>query len=103
MSRRSSLLRHDPQFKSWCIVGTHHPTHHKLLKVKPKKLLNIPQVKTRNVPIIKRFSGGGTFVVDRDSLWTTFIGRDKHLPHVDPYPRDIMKWTADELFGPTFH
>jgi lipoate-protein ligase A len=54
--------------------------------------------------VTKRFSGGGTVVLDVNSIWTTFIGRNKDfLPHgVEPFPRSIMKWTAESLFGPAF-
>lgn len=69
---------------------------------KPHKLLNMENVARDNVLVVKRFSGGGTVVVDHSSLWTTFIGRENDFPHVQPFPRDIMKWSADEVFGPAF-
>ena len=37
-----------------------------------------------------------------NQLWTTVIGRTEKLPHIAPYPRDIMKWTGQDIFGPTF-
>ena len=125
-----ALLRHDPKQRSWGIVGTHDPTYHTRLSLhgatqgdqytmpagvihnsncvvimgiggKTEKLLDVDLVKEDGVQIIRRFSGGGTVVVDHSSLWTTFIGRDKDTD-VEPYPREIMKWTADEIFSPTF-
>ena len=70
---------------------------------KPKKLIDIQSAKNDNVLVIKRFSGGGTVVVDHSSLWTTFIGRNKILKdRVKPYPREIMIWSADTIFGPAF-
>lgn len=42
---------------------------------KPENLLNINQVMQDNVMCIKRFSGGGTVVLDVESIWTTIIGR----------------------------
>ena len=125
-----ALLRHDPLERSWAIVGTHDPTYHTRLKVeqettkikneygfesrndsciiimgiggKPHKLLNMENVSRDNVLVVKRFSGGGTVIVDHSSLWTTFIGRVGDFPDVQPFPRDIMKWSADEIFGPAF-
>ncbi|EED89684.1 predicted protein, partial [Thalassiosira pseudonana CCMP1335] len=56
------------------------------------------------VLVLKRFSGGGTVVVDHDSLWTTFIGRNEvkmgvstsgSRECVKPFPREIMEWSAD--------
>ena len=70
---------------------------------KPEKLIDIQSAKNDNVLVIKRFSGGGTVVVDHSSLWTTFIGRNKILKdRVKPYPREIMEWSADTIFSPAF-
>ena len=126
-----ALLRHDPLQRSWAILGMHDPTYNTYLRVddskgrgrgigdenssrnenciiimgiggKPDKLLNVEKVKQDNVLTIKRFSGGGTVVIDHSSLWTTFIGRKEHFPHVDPYPRSIMEWSAEHVFDPVF-
>jgi lipoate-protein ligase A len=68
---------------------------------KPNQLLNLPLVTEDQVITIKRFSGGGTVVVDADCLWTTMIGR----PAADmppSYPREIMAYTFDKVFEPWF-
>eukprot|EP00525_Craspedostauros_australis_P003059 CAMPEP_0198125944 /NCGR_PEP_ID=MMETSP1442-20131203/43670_1 /TAXON_ID= /ORGANISM="Craspedostauros australis, Strain CCMP3328" /LENGTH=215 /DNA_ID=CAMNT_0043785629 /DNA_START=8 /DNA_END=655 /DNA_ORIENTATION=+ len=69
---------------------------------KPDQLLDIPTVKRDRVTVLKRFSGGGTVVLDPSSLWTTFIGRTAHFPDVESYPTSIMRWSADAIFGPSF-
>jgi lipoate---protein ligase len=79
---------------------------------KPELLLDIQLIKQRGIWVIKRFSGGGTVVVDRNCIYTTIIGRNGEDQLVDsmssrpgtvpPYPREIMEWTATEVFGPTF-
>ena len=123
-----ALLRHDPQNRSWAIVGAHDPIYSSRLKLnkylnknknndntlnenciiimgiggKPEQLINLEKVQKDGVVVIKRFSGGGTVVVDHSSLWTTFIGRTDDFPHVQPYPKDIMKWSADEIFDGVF-
>lgn len=40
---------------------------------KPKDDLDNEEVKKNNVSIIKRFSGGGTVIIDEDSLCVTMI------------------------------
>ncbi len=123
-----ALLRHDPLNRSWAIVGTHDPIYSSRLKFdnqlittkggtsdihqnciiimgiggKPERLLNVEKVQNDKVLVIKRFSGGGTVVVDHSSLWTTFIGRVDDFPNVQAYPKDIMKWSADEIFQNVF-
>ena len=69
---------------------------------KAERLVNIEAAKKDGVLVLKRFSGGGTVVVDHSSLWTTFIGRNAILPHVKPFPKEIMEWSAEAIFGPTF-
>ncbi|EEC48320.1 predicted protein, partial [Phaeodactylum tricornutum CCAP 1055/1] len=64
---------------------------------KPRELLDVELVKAEGCVTIKRFSGGGTVVLDPDSIWTTVIGRNKHMPHVEAYPRPIMEWTATDV------
>ncbi|KAL7456241.1 hypothetical protein ACHAWC_007756 [Mediolabrus comicus] len=69
---------------------------------KPEKLINLDAARNDGVLVLRRFSGGGTVVVDHSSLWTTFIGRNSILPHVTPYPREIMQWSVDAVFGSAF-
>jgi lipoate-protein ligase A len=69
---------------------------------KPDRLLNIENVVKDKVLVVKRFSGGGTVVMDHNSVWTTLIGRTADFPTVEPYPRSIMQWSADAVFGPAF-
>ena len=99
------------------IVGYHEPTRHRYLKTnlhdsspaaivmgiggKPKELLNVDLVKQDQVLVLKRFSGGGTVVLDYDSIWTTVIGRPDEFMS-EHYPRPIMEWTANKIFGPLF-
>ena len=125
LSLEEALLRHD--HRNWFLVGSHQPLNHKYLTNvdlphyatpapnpdciivmgiggKPSELLNIPLVERNKVLVTKRFSGGGTVVLDSNSIWTTFIGRnDDFVPNgVEPFPRSIMQWTAECLFGPSF-
>lgn len=69
---------------------------------KPEKLINIDAARDDGVLVLRRFSGGGTVVVDHSSLWTTFIGRNSTLPHVKPFPKEIMQWSVDAVFGSAF-
>lgn len=61
---------------------------------KPEQLIDLERAKQDFVPIIKRFSGGGTVIVDRNTLFITFIFAKEHLP-TTPFPEPILRWTAD--------
>lgn len=118
--------RHDSG--SWVIVGHHDPADHRYLSAsrptsaahrnavivmgiggKPRKLLDVELVARDQVQVIRRFSGGGTVVLDSESIWTTIIGRNDDgnddddntplLPREQRYPRQIMEWSMS-IFGP---
>lgn len=59
----------------------------------PSALLDLERVKNSNIPVIKRFSGGGTVVVDENTLFITFIFAKDFLS-VPPFPEPILKWSA---------
>eukprot|EP00586_Coscinodiscus_wailesii_P023290 CAMPEP_0172514696 /NCGR_PEP_ID=MMETSP1066-20121228/262083_1 /TAXON_ID=671091 /ORGANISM="Coscinodiscus wailesii, Strain CCMP2513" /LENGTH=332 /DNA_ID=CAMNT_0013295469 /DNA_START=49 /DNA_END=1047 /DNA_ORIENTATION=- len=122
-----ALLRHDPLERCWAIVGNHEPFHNRILSLpdsivngrhhsdrntnciivlgiggKPHELLDLDLVRKDGVICAKRFSGGGTVVVDHSSILTTFIMRTHCLRDVSPYPRDIMQWSSDAIFNQVF-
>lgn len=71
---------------------------------KAERLINTPLAKKDGVLTLRRFTGGGTVVVDHTSLLTTLIIKDDAniTPEIKPYPREIMEWTNEVVFGPAF-
>jgi len=61
------------------------------ISTKPQKLIDVPLVKQRDVPVIKRFSGGGTVYVDEGTVFATFILNHKDLA-IKPFPESILQW-----------
>jgi lipoate-protein ligase A len=61
---------------------------------KPETLLNLTSVQKNQIPIIQRFSGGGTVIVDENTFFVTFI-MNKHQLAVPPFPEPILRWSAD--------
>ena len=73
---------------------------------RPELLLNIPKIQEDQIPVIQRFSGGGTVIVDEDTLFVSFIFAKTALP-IHPFPEPILRWTG-ELYTdswqiPNFH
>ncbi len=60
----------------------------------PEALLNLESVQREKIPVIQRFSGGGTVVVDENTLFITFIMSKKDL-EIDAFPEPILRWSAD--------
>lgn len=63
-------------------------------------LVNIPLAKRDNIELIRRYTGGGTVIVDDDTVFSTFIMNTEHAG-CKPYPRDIMTW-SETIFHPIF-
>lgn len=59
---------------------------------KPKEVINFDKFSQTPLPIIKRYSGGGTVVVDKNTLFISFIC-NKTLVNFVPYPEPLMRWT----------
>eukprot|EP00897_Mesotaenium_endlicherianum_P003396 jgi/Mesen1/3084/ME000183S02139 len=88
-----ALLRADD--RNWCIIndGTPDPAIVMGISGKPSQLLDVPAVLRGGIPVIKRFSGGGTVVVDHNTLFVTLICSSSALPKLQLFPQPIMLWT----------
>lgn len=96
-----ALLRADSQ--NWLVVndGSSVPAIVMGISGKAEELVHIDKVKEAKVDVIKRFSGGGTVIVDEDTVFSTLIMNAASLPHVECYPRPVMRWT-EGLLQPIF-
>lgn len=54
--------------------------------------LDKEHLQKENLPIIKRFSGGGTVFVDENTLFVTFIFNESAMP-IQAFPEPILKWS----------
>ncbi|KAF2313610.1 hypothetical protein P3X46_029746 [Hevea brasiliensis] len=81
---------------NWCIVndGTNAPAIVMGISGKPSELLEIGPVLQDHIPVIKRFTGGGTVIVDCGTIFVTLICNNEDVPGVQPYPRSIMSWSG---------
>lgn len=65
---------------------------------KSEELVHAKEAHTAGIPLVKRFTGGGTVVVDSDSILTSFIMHGPTaVPQIPCYPRPIMSWTEGVL------
>lgn len=67
---------------------------------KKEELVHIEKTISYNIPLIKRFSGGGTVVIDHNTLFVTFIF-SKNTHSFLAYPELIMRWSED-FYRPIF-
>jgi lipoate-protein ligase A len=46
------------------------------------------------IPVIRRFTGGGTVIVDKETIFVTLICNRDAVPSLKLYPQPIMSWTG---------
>ena len=87
-----ALLRADD--RNWILINQGSPPAIVMgISGKPDQLLH-----SQPFPLIKRFSGGGTVVVDEETLFITLLGNHTVLPF-KPFPERLMRWT-DQFYSP---
>jgi len=88
--------------ENWLIVndGVKHPAVVLGISGKPEEMVHEDALRSKGITMIKRFTGGGTVVVDQDTVMMSLIMNGKqHLPNVPCFPRPVMQWCADLLQG----
>lgn len=87
-----ALLRADT--RNWCLVNTSCPKAIVLgISGKPEKLVDLELFRKNPVPLIKRFSGGGTVCIDPQTIFVTWICNVVDT-NIDCCPQKIHQWSA---------
>lgn len=86
-----ALLRADD--RNWCLINYGSPPAIVMgISSKIDDLIHLDRWRAQPIPIIRRFSGGGTVVIDEKCVFVTFICSSS-FAKVSPYPHSIMRWT----------
>ncbi|MEZ5315402.1 MAG: lipoate--protein ligase family protein [Chlamydiales bacterium] len=94
-----ALLRSDHQ--NWCLINTGSPPAIVMgISGKPHLVINLEKIENDQIPIIKRFSGGGTVYIDCDTVFTTFICNVEEIG-VLAQPKAILEW-SEKIYSPLF-
>lgn len=73
-----------------------------ILRRKLSELVEAKSVLRDHIPVIRRFTGGGTVIVDNGTIFVTLICNKDAVPNVQPFPRPIMSWSGllyDKVFA----
>ena len=94
-----ALLRTDG--RNWCIINEGSPPAIVLgISGKKEELVDCARAQQDRIPLIKRFSGGGTVIVDENTLFATFICQ-KEMHDFPAYPEPILRW-HEKLYREVF-
>ncbi len=94
-----ALLRADKN--NWCLINTGAPPAIVMgISGKPHALLNIDKIQRDQIPVIKRFSGGGTVYIDPKTVFVTLICNVEDFS-VPAQPKPILEW-SEKLYSPLF-
>jgi lipoate---protein ligase len=78
---------------NWCLLNTGSPPAIVMgISGRPEQLLDTKRVIADSIPVIKRFSGGGTVYVDSDTIFVTWIC-DHSAFEILPNPKPILNWS----------
>jgi lipoate---protein ligase len=93
------LLREDK--RNWCLINAGSPLSIVMgISGKEQELVDCSRVLCDRIPLIRRFSGGGTVIVDENTLFVTLICQ-KELHSFPAYPEPILRW-HEELYRDIF-
>ena len=93
--------------KNWCVLNHGSPPRIVMgISGKLEKLVDLSKIATSQIPVIKRYSGGGTVIVDADTFFVSLIFQ-KNIHPFSCYPEPILRWSEGfykEALGiPDFH
>ena len=88
-----ALLRTDNG--NWCILNSGvSPAIVMGISGVQEKLIDLSQLLNKPVPVIRRFSGGGTVFVDKNTVFATWICNVNDL-NVACYPQQVHAWMVN--------
>lgn len=68
------------------------------ISAKTEEVVQEKALEQANIPLIRRFSGGGTVFVDSNTLFMTFICNHSTFD-IKAYPEQIMRWSGEFYEG----
>ncbi len=79
---------------NWCILNSgSSPAIVLGISGKVEDMVNTEKHKKKPIPLIKRYSGGGTVVVDENTLFVSFIFQ-KGAHSFPLFPENILRWST---------
>lgn len=94
-----ALLRADQ--RNWCLINRQKSSAIVLgISGKLEEAVDREKYKQQPVPLLRRFSGGGTVFIDENTLFITLICHTAAIS-IPPFPHSILSWNS-ALYRPLF-
>jgi lipoate-protein ligase A len=89
--------------RNWCVLnrGSSPPTVVMGISGQVQALVDCEAARRRAVPVLRRYSGGGTVVTDSDTVLVSFICSRDAVPERPAYPRELVTW-SERFYNPVF-
>ncbi|MBS0654765.1 MAG: lipoate--protein ligase family protein [Verrucomicrobia bacterium] len=86
---------------NWCLINEGAPAAIVMgISGKTEELIDPTQYQKSPVPVIRRFSGGGTVFIEENTLFVTFLFERADLD-LGTSPKNLLEWT-ENLYKPLF-
>jgi lipoate-protein ligase A len=93
LSLEEALLRADS--RNWCVVYRGGPPTIVMgVSGDAASLVDCAAARAAGVPVLRRFTGGGTVVTDEGTAFASFVVGKGAARGAPLFPRDIMTWSA---------
>lgn len=95
-----ALLRTDSH--NWCLINRGSPPAIVMgISQNLEHVVDLNAHQENPIPLIRRYSGGGTVVVEPSTVFLTLILNHDAIDG-EPFPKEVLKWT-EGLLKPAFH
>lgn len=79
--------------KNWCLINYgSSPAIVMGISQDPFQVINLEKYKEKPIPIIRRYSGGGTVVIEPTTVLVSLIINHDKIS-ANPFPKEVLKWT----------
>ncbi len=95
-----ALLRADG--RNWFLMNQYPPESIVMgISAEPETVVDFHKWQQKPIPLVRRFSGGGTVFIDENCVMATFICNQAEVG-VCPFPQPVLQW-SEAFYRPIFH
>jgi lipoate-protein ligase A len=105
LSIEEGIFRCDHSTNCWLLINRLPPPHNEIVlgaSGRPELWVNLSSCFTDKIPLLKRFSGGGTVFTDHNTIFLSFIFSAAAFTQIQLFPKPTLQLIAD-LYARVFN